>query len=176
MPKPFPLLFAAVLFAASTLYGHAQNPAGDQSAPAPAQAAAPAQSQPAAPAPALAPPQSEAPPAPVTYPKNPVKPTPDSQAKAKGLYAIDCALCHGDNGNGKTDVASSMSLNMADWTDPKSLAGHEDGELFSIIRNGKDKMPPEAEGRANDTAVWNLIIYIRSFSKGQAAASAGASK
>jgi hypothetical protein len=26
-------------------------------------------------------------------------------------------------------------------------------------------MPPEADGRANNTEVWNLIIYIRSFSK-----------
>jgi hypothetical protein len=31
-------------------------------------------------------------------------------------------------------------------------------------------MPPEAEGRAKDDMVWNLVIYIRSFSKGQAAA------
>ena len=40
--------------------------------------------------------------------KNPVKPTPESQAKAKSLYQMDCAMCHGDNGNGKTDLATSM--------------------------------------------------------------------
>jgi hypothetical protein len=28
-------------------------------------------------------------------------------------------------------------------------------------------MPPEDVGRATDTEVWNLIIYIRSLSKGQ---------
>ena len=42
-----------------------------------------------------------------------------------------------------------------------------DGALFGIIRNGKDKMPPEAAGRANDTMVWNLIHYIRGMSKSQ---------
>jgi len=26
-------------------------------------------------------------------------------------------------------------------------------------------MPPESSGRATDTEVWNLIIYIRTFSK-----------
>lgn len=82
-------------------------------------------------------------------------------------------MCHGDNGNGKTDLASSMSLTLADWTNPKSLADMQDGELFSIIRDGKgEKMPPEADGRAKDAEVWNLIIYIRAFSKPQSSAAA----
>jgi mono/diheme cytochrome c family protein len=84
---------------------------------------------------------------------------------------MDCALCHGDNGNGKTDLATSMTLTLTDWTDPKSLADKPDGDLFKIIRDGKDKMPPEDAGRAKDDDVWNLVIYIRSFSKGQSAAS-----
>lgn len=96
---------------------------------------------------------------------NPVKPTPESQAKAKGLYSIDCAMCHGDNGDGKTDIAKSMGLTITDFTDAKALADTPDGALFAIIRSGKDKMPPEASGRANDAMVWNLIIYIRNMSK-----------
>jgi mono/diheme cytochrome c family protein len=97
--------------------------------------------------------------------KNPVKPTADSQAKAKSLYQMDCAMCHGDNGNGKTDLATSMALSLKDWTDAKSLAGKSDQDLFNTIRKGTDKMPPEAEGRAKDDMVWNLIIYLRSFAK-----------
>lgn len=81
-------------------------------------------------------------------------------------------MCHGDNGNGKTDLATSMELTLGDWTDPKTLAAREDWELFNIIRVGKDKMPPEGDGRATDTQVWNLIIYIRSFAKSQPSAPA----
>ena len=103
---------------------------------------------------------------------NPVKPTAESQAKAKTLYQIDCSICHGDNGNGQTDVAKSLGATMADFTDPKTLANTPDGTLFAAIRNGKDKMPPEAAGRANDTMVWNLIIYIRKMSNSQPAAAA----
>ncbi len=106
-------------------------------------------------------------PAPAAMPTNPTKPTAESQAKAKSLYQIDCAICHGDNGNGQTDVAKSMELTMADFTDPKALAASPDGVLFQTIRNGKDKMPPEAAGRASDTMVWNLIHYIRGMSKSQ---------
>lgn len=134
-----------------------------------------AQTQIPAPAPAVTPAPAAAPAQPAAYPRNPVKPTPETQAKAKSIYAIDCAMCHGDNGSGKTDLATSMNLTLADWTDPKTLENHQDGELFNVIRNGKgDKMPPEAEGRAKDEVVWNLIYYIRSFSKGQAAATTAA--
>ena len=88
-----------------------------------------------APAPARS--HAAAAPAPAAPVKNPVKPTAESQAKAKSLYQMDCAMCHGDNGNGKTDIATSMELTIDDWTDPKTLANKEDWELFNTIRNGK---------------------------------------
>lgn len=94
----------------------------------------------------------------------------DPLAHAKSIYQIDCAICHGDNGNGKTDLATSMSLTLSDWTDPKSLEGKSDADLFKIIREGKDKMPPEDASRAKDDDIKNLVIYIRTFSKGQPAA------
>jgi mono/diheme cytochrome c family protein len=104
---------------------------------------------------------------------NPVKQTPAGMERGKKLYAIDCALCHGDNGNGKTDLATSMNVTLADWTDPKSLADKSDQELFNDIRKGKgDKMPPEDPTRAKDDDIWNIIHYIRAMSKGQPSAPA----
>jgi mono/diheme cytochrome c family protein len=99
--------------------------------------------------------------------KNPVKPTEKSQARAKEIYATDCTVCHGSNGDGKTDLAKDMQLTMMDWTDPKTLASVPDKELFNTIRNGKGKMPAEETGRAKDDEVWNLIIYIRALPKQQ---------
>lgn len=105
----------------------------------------------------------------------PKGPTPDqleAQAmdKAKKLYTIDCALCHGDKGDGKTDVSRDMQLTMSDWTDPKTLSGQQDKDLFNIIRNGKDKMPPEGKARATDDEVNHLIKYIRSMAKADSGA------
>jgi len=97
--------------------------------------------------------------------KIPVKATAESQAKAKKLYSMDCALCHGQTGDGKTDLAKDMQLNLADWTDPKWQSGAVDQELFNTIRHGKGKMPAEDAGRAKDDEVWNLIIYIRSLAQ-----------
>jgi mono/diheme cytochrome c family protein len=95
--------------------------------------------------------------------------------KVKQIYKNDCALCHGDNGNGKTELATSMNLTLLDYTDPKSLAGKPDQELFEAIRKGRgDKMPPEDEARAKDADVRGLVAYVRSLSKGQTAAAPAA--
>ncbi len=118
---------------------------------------------------ALAPAQNAAP-VPTPSGKNPVRPTAESQAKAKVLYERDCALCHGETGNGKND----MNFTLDDWTNPNTLAGKPDSDLFAIIRNGKNQMPAEDVGRASDTEVWNLIIYIRTLSKNQPPAPAPA--
>jgi mono/diheme cytochrome c family protein len=94
---------------------------------------------------------------------NPVKPSPESHAKAKKLYAIDCAMCHGEKGDGKGDMASDMK-NVTDFTNPDSMKDRTDGELFYIIRKGKGEMPPEGD-RAKDDDVWSLVNYIRAFAK-----------
>jgi cytochrome c5 len=97
------------------------------------------------------------------------RPSAAALEKAKKTYAVDCAMCHADNGNGKTDLAKDMALALGDWTNPNTLSAKSDKLLFDTIRNGKDKMPPEAESRASDSDVRALIYYIRSFSKGQTA-------
>ena len=111
-------------------------------------------------------------PVPAAGQKNPVKSTDKSQARAKDLYKQDCALCHGDNGNGKTDLAKDMELTLADWSNPATLANKPDQDLFNVIRNGKGKMPGEEAGRAKDDEVWNLVLYIRGLYKSAPAAPA----
>ena len=70
---------------------------------------------------------------------NPVKPTQESQAHAKMMFGIDCAMCHGANGNGKGDLVEDMHLTM------KDLTGEGD--------------------RAKDDYIWNLVIYVRGLAK-----------
>jgi len=95
---------------------------------------------------------------------NPVTPTADSQKHAKMMYGMDCAICHGETGNGKGELVADMQLKLKDFTDPNALNGISDGELFYIIKNGKGKMGAEGP-RAKDDVIWNMVILIRSFSK-----------
>lgn len=94
---------------------------------------------------------------------NPVKPTPESLAKTKKTYAMDCAMCHGEKGDGKGELAADMK-NVTDFTAPDAMKNRTDGELFYIIRKGKGDMPPEGD-RAKDDDVWGLVNYIRAFAK-----------
>lgn len=93
------------------------------------------------------------------------KVSPETLTKAKKVYNMDCALCHGAAGDGKTDLAKDMQLNLTDWTDPKTLSGQSDDALFDIIRKGKGKMPPEETGRATNDEVRGMVLYIRKFAK-----------
>ncbi len=90
--------------------------------------------------------------------------------RAKEIYNFDCAICHGPNGNGKTDLAKDMQLTLTDFTDPKTFEGKTDDQLFDMIRKGKDKMPAEDAARAKNDEVKALVQYIRTFSKDQPAA------
>ena len=95
---------------------------------------------------------------------NPVKPTPESQTRAKKMYGYDCAICHGANGNGKGDIAGEMKPPLKDYTDPAALKDMSDGELFYLIKNGRGQMPPEGD-RAKPDDLWNMVIVVRSFAK-----------
>ena len=95
---------------------------------------------------------------------NPVKYTAESIARGRRQYGYDCAMCHGKEGNGRGDVAADMKLKVGDFTDPSTLKDRTDGELFYIIKNGKGDMPPEGD-RVKPDLVWDMVNYIRSFSK-----------
>ncbi len=98
----------------------------------------------------------------------------ESMTHGKKIYDIDCALCHGANGDGKTDLAKDMQLSLSDFTDPKTLSGKSDEQLFDLIRKGKDKMPGEDAARAKNDDVKSIIQYIRNMSKDQPAAAPAA--
>jgi mono/diheme cytochrome c family protein len=98
------------------------------------------------------------------------KPANDNLARAKKIYDVDCAICHGANGDGKTDLAKDMQLTLTDFTDPKTLSSKTDDQLYDLIRKGKDKMPAEEPARAKNDEVKALVQYLRTMSKNGPAA------
>jgi len=76
---------------------------------------------------------------------NPVKSTPDSINRAKKWWTLDCAMCHGKDGDGKGETAADMKLKIADFTNPATLKDRTDGEIFYIIKNGHQDMLAEGE-------------------------------
>jgi mono/diheme cytochrome c family protein len=120
--------------------------------------------------------QQAAPPAPAKIPTyaaipveaakatNPVKSSPESLARAKKWWTMDCAMCHGASGDGKGETGQAMKLKVADFTDAATLKDRTDGEIFYIIKNGHDDMPPEGQ-RVKPEENWDLVNYVRSLAK-----------
>lgn len=97
--------------------------------------------------------------------KNPVKPTAEGLTEARKLYGYHCAMCHGDNGDGKGDLAEQMKLGLKDWRNASSIANYTDGELFYIITNGRGKMEGGEGDRTKEEMRWKLVNLVRSFGK-----------
>jgi mono/diheme cytochrome c family protein len=95
--------------------------------------------------------------------KNPVKFTEVSTDRGKKIFITQCALCHGEKGNGKGELAADMKLNVPDFTKPDTLKDRTDGEIFAIIGAGNDTMPSQT-GRMSDERRWNLVNYLRQVS------------
>jgi len=95
--------------------------------------------------------------------KNPVKFTEISVERGKKIYATQCALCHGDKGDGKGELGADMKLNLPDFTKPDTLKNRTDGEIFAIIGTGPEPMPSQT-GRLSDLHRWNLVNYLRAVS------------
>ena len=95
---------------------------------------------------------------------NPVQASPESLARAKKWWTMDCEMCHGKNGDGKGDTAKEMKLTMVDFSNAATLKDRTDGEIFYIIKNGHNDMPAEGE-RVKTDETWDLVNYVRAFAK-----------
>jgi mono/diheme cytochrome c family protein len=73
-------------------------------------------------------------------------------------------MCHGKEGAGDGDLAGVMHLKLRDYRDPATLKEVTDGEIYSIIANGKGQMTGE-EGRLKPEQIWDVVNYIRSLAK-----------
>jgi len=117
-----------------------------------------------APSKSTPPPSAPTIPVEATRQANPVKATPESLATGKKWYNLDCAMCHGTNGDGKGEMAGDMKTKLLDFTDPAALKDVTDGEMFYVIKNGKGQMPPEGN-RVKANEVWDMVNYVRSLGK-----------
>lgn len=88
---------------------------------------------------------------------NPTPPTDESIANGHRYYAINCAVCHGDAGDGAGPL-TRFQFPPIPITNP-SAAGRTDGYLYGMIRNGRGLMP--SYNRIEHMDRWDVVNYIR---------------
>lgn len=77
-----------------------------------------------------------------------------------------CRMCHGIRGNGNGKLAVGMEPPPRNFTCFEMMKEIPDGQLFWIIKNGsRGTAMPAHKSTLSDRQIWQLIHYLRGFSK-----------
>lgn len=87
----------------------------------------------------------------------------DAEQAAAGaeIYEIQCAACHGEQGEGIQDLGGP-ALNDAVW-----LYGGEPEEITAQIWNPRHGVMPPWQGRLDDEVIKMLAVYVHNLGGGQ---------
>src|SRR5579863_2230349 len=94
---------------------------------------------------------------------NPLKGNAAATAEGKKIYAGNCAVCHGDKGQGDGAAAPGLSKPPADHSSA-AVQKQSDGAIFWKISEGNNPMPAY-KTVYSETQRWQLVNYIRTLSK-----------
>jgi mono/diheme cytochrome c family protein len=100
-------------------------------------------------------------------PANPVASDSASLARGKSYFEVDCAICHGAQGQGDGPVAEKLVRKPSKLTGI-NVTSLSDGEIFMVITNGVN--PPAGTtggmpGLIENLSVgdrWDVVNYVRS--------------
>jgi mono/diheme cytochrome c family protein len=91
--------------------------------------------------------------------KNPLPATPLHVAEGRDHFADHCAICHANDGSGKTQINSGLYPPAPDMRGPGTQA-LSDGEIFYIIRDGIRFSGMPGWG-GEDEENWKLVLFVR---------------
>jgi mono/diheme cytochrome c family protein len=95
--------------------------------------------------------------------KSPLGTTPLAIAEARDHFADHCAICHANDGSGKTQINDGLYPPAPDLKE-RDTQGLSDGELFYIIKNGIRFTGMPGWG-GEDEENWKLVLFIRHLPK-----------
>ena len=98
--------------------------------------------------------------------RNPLPATPAMLAAGLEHFADHCAICHGNDGSGKTPIGEGLYPKPPDLREPRTQ-NLADGELFYIIENGVrlTGMPAFGGPESDPNETWPLVTFIRHLPK-----------
>lgn len=84
-----------------------------------------------------------------------------AQNDAASVFKAKCAVCHGANGDGNTNVGKGLKLR--DLRSP-DVQKQTEAQLNTIICCGKGKMPGY-QGKLTDDQIKQQVAYMRTLAK-----------
>ncbi len=95
--------------------------------------------------------------------KSAVTTSPSSVQAGEASYKKNCASCHGKTGLGDGTKAKTLDTSPGDFS-ASAFQGQTDGSLFYKIKTGRGDMP-KYDKKIEDSDIWNIINYLRTFKK-----------
>jgi mono/diheme cytochrome c family protein len=92
---------------------------------------------------------------------NPIPRDQVSIGQGQILFTTNCAMCHGQQGQGNGPVASAYTPQPANLTGA-GIQALSDGEIFLVITNGFSTMPSFRKVLVPDER-WQVVNYVRGF-------------
>jgi len=97
--------------------------------------------------------------------RNPLPLTPQVLQEGRDHFADHCAICHANDGSGKTEMGPNFYPRVPDMRQPGTQR-LSDGEMFYIIKNGVRITGMPAWGDEHDVEDnWKLVHFIRHLPK-----------
>ena len=102
--------------------------------------------------------------------KNPLPLNSETLKAGETIYQLQgkpiaCKVCHGAKGDGKAASGFESTPPPRNFTCAETMKTLSDGQLLWIMRNGSPKTSMFAFPSLSDEQAWQLIHYIRQFSK-----------
>jgi mono/diheme cytochrome c family protein len=93
--------------------------------------------------------------------KNPFTSTHEAVSEAEAHFADHCAICHGNDGSGKTQIGQNLYPKAPDMRSSQTQ-DLTDGEIYYTIHNGIRLTGMPAWGtEEKDEESWKLVLFIR---------------
>lgn len=95
--------------------------------------------------------------------QNPVAGRQEATTAGTTHYAINCRMCHGDDGKGTGPIAQYFPPQPTDLTGDR-VRGLSDGQIFWAITNGFGRMPAFRK-TLTEAERWETVNYVRSLQR-----------
>jgi|CXWL01.1.fsa_nt_gi high-affinity iron transporter len=86
-------------------------------------------------------------------------------ASGQRLWAVNCAVCHGAQGNGQTSFTETLKPPPTDFTDAQVLSGLSPFRAYNALSSGIPGTAMPAFPTLSEQERWDLAFYLFGFSR-----------
>lgn len=97
--------------------------------------------------------------------KGPPASSPDLIAKGQAAYKANCAVCHGDSGDGNGPAGATLNPPARSFIEGKYKFGSKPQQVFKSITEGSKNTSMAPFGHLSEEERWGLTYYVLSLKK-----------